>query len=130
MLQIQENDSDETFCIAPQSSKGPFGSIIAEYAKKVESKLVAQKSQTAADLSPNVIEGKNLLIDGDIPHHRRHKYARDPRRGTSLINVDIDLRTEKPMTMDTFKEVFKENLAENNQDDGFSSNNSNKYLIT
>ena len=128
MLQIQENHSDETFCIAPQSSKGPFGSIISEYAKKVESKLVAQKSETAADLSPTVIDGKNLLIDGDVPNHRGHKYPRDPRRGTALINVNIDLSTEKPMTMDTFKEIFKDNLKENNQDDKFSSNNSSKFL--
>jgi len=57
------------------------------------------------------------LIDGDIPRSGGPKYARDPRRGTALINVDIDLRTEKPMTMDTFKEIFKENLSSNQEND-------------
>ena len=117
MLEVKNKDSEETFCITPRSAKGPFGSIIADYAQKVESKIALQDKQTTRDLSSTVIEEKNLLIDGDIPRSGGPKYARDPRRGTALINVDIDLRTEKPMTMDTFKEIFKENLSSNQEND-------------
>ena len=124
MLEVKNKDSEETFCITPRSAKGPFGSIIADYNKKIESKIALQDKQTTRDLSSTVIEGKNLLIDGDPTRTGGPKYARDPRRGTALINADIDLQTEKPMTMDTFKEIFKENLSSNQASEDISSEDS------
>ena len=128
MLNAQTNDSEETFCIAPRSSKGPFGSIIADYTKKVESKLSVSSSEKNHDISSVAIEGKDLLIDGDLPHDRGQKYARDARRGTALMNVDINLSAEQHMTMDTFKKLFKENLSAINSDSDISSNDSTKFL--
>ena len=128
MLEIKNKDCEETFCITPRSAKGPFGSIIADYAQKIESKIALQDKTTNRDLSSTVIEGKNLLIDGDIPRSGGSKYARDPRRGTALINADIDLRTETPMTMDTFKEIFKENLSSNQAGEEVSSKDSSIFF--
>ena len=85
-------------------------------------------SEKNHDISSVAIEGKDLLIDGDLPHDRGQKYARDARRGTALMNVDINLSAEQHMTMDTFKKLFKENLSAINSDSDISSNNSTKFL--
>lgn len=112
MLQVQSKECEEPFRITARSAKGPFGSIIADYEKKLQSKLTSQKAAKGLTPISNVIDGKNLLRDGDESYHNgRYKHARDPRRGTSLINVDIDLKSEVPMTMKTFKKVFTKNLS-------------------
>ena len=62
---------------------------------------------------PKIVEGKHLLKDGDDTINKLgHKHPRDPKRGTSLINVDINLNDELPMTMNTFKSIFADNLKD------------------
>lgn len=123
MLKVQNDSRDEIFRITPRSAKGPFGSIIADYQKKVEYDLAIQKGNETETLAPAVIEGKHFLKDGDNPNQ-----ARDPRRGTSLINVDIDLKREVPMTMTTFKDIFKENLEDESIDSDYKYGNASTHL--
>ena len=125
MLQAQQNGPEESFRISPGSAKGPFGSIISDYKNKLESKMALHEGIQSDKKEVNVIEGKHLLKDGDNPRR-----ARDPRRGTSLINVDIDLKQEVPMTMKTFKKVFTKNLKAANVDPNLTSDDLRNTLTT
>ena len=125
MLQVQQNEPEESFRISPGSAKGPFGSIIADYKNKLESNLAVREGTQSDKIAVNVIECKHLLKDGDNP-----RVARDPRRGTSLMNVDIDLKQEVPMTMKTFKKVFTKNLKAANVDPNPTSKDARNRLAT
>ena len=115
MLSSKNIHHNEPFKINPKSCKGPFGSIIADYQNKLELRntkegKIIEKNNA---VMPKIVEGKHLLKDGDDTINKLgHKHPRDPKRGTSLINVNINLNDELPMTMNTFKSIFADNLKD------------------
>lgn len=97
--------------VRPKSIKGPFGSIISDYKNKVDAKqrmMTPPNDHNTYSTNTVIAETKILLVDGDESWDGLPKPARDPRRGTSLLNVDINLKREKPMTMETFQQKYLE----------------------
>ena len=111
-MMIQFRGTQEVLSpVRPKSIKGPFGAIISDYKNKVDAKhlvMTPPNDHNTSSMNTAIAETKGLLVDGDKSWDGLQKPARDPRRGTSLLNADINLRLEKPMTMETFQQKYLE----------------------
>jgi len=79
---------------------GEFAKIIIDYNNKVSEDKQKQNLE-----SQEVIDVPNLFAENSIPG-TPYENEISPYTGTALLATNIDLRREKPMMMDTFRNKF------------------------